>query len=70
MLNKKIGRPAKCRLPGTRVSLGLKVTPRMKSIIDDAAKKNGITQSQEAEKRLEFCELVLRLIDFDEKSKA
>jgi len=48
-----MGRPTKAPSPGTRVSLGLKVTPAIKSSLDDAAKSNGRTQSQEAELRLE-----------------
>jgi hypothetical protein len=39
--------------PGTRVSLGLKVTPGVKTRLDETAKNNGRTQSQEAEVRLE-----------------
>src|SRR5215472_18764726 len=39
--------------PGTRVSLGLKVTPDVKTRLDETAKNNGRTQSHEAEVRLE-----------------
>jgi TraY domain len=38
---------------GERRSLGLKVTPTTKNLLDLAAKENGRTQSQEAEARLE-----------------
>jgi hypothetical protein len=47
------GRKAQRAEPGVRVSLGLKVTPDIKNALDAAAKKNGRTQSQEAEARLE-----------------
>lgn len=49
----RTGRPTKAPAPGTRVSLGLKVTPSIKSRLDSSAKENGRTQSQEAEARLE-----------------
>jgi len=39
--------------PGERRSLGLKVSPDVKNELDAAAKRNGRTQSQEAEVRLE-----------------
>ena len=51
---KRAGRPTKQAEPGTRVSLGLKVTPEMKRRLDEAAKQSGRTQSQEAEMRLEL----------------
>lgn len=47
------GRPIKAAEPGTRVSLGLKVTPAIKTALDEEARRNGRTQSQEAEARLE-----------------
>jgi hypothetical protein len=43
------GRPS----VGERVSLGLRVTPEMKRRLDEAAKRSGRSQSQEAEFRLE-----------------
>ncbi len=46
------GRPPKPAAAGTRVSLGLKVTPEIKGRLDQAARANGRTQSQEAEARL------------------
>jgi hypothetical protein len=50
---KRIGRPTKPAAPGTRVSLGLKVTGEIKKRLEDAALASGRTQSQEAEFRLE-----------------
>jgi hypothetical protein len=50
---KRIGRPPKPGRPGERISLGLKVTAQTKERLDREAKKNGRTQSQEAELRLE-----------------
>jgi hypothetical protein len=50
---KKRGRPRKAPEPGTRVSLGLKVTPTIKNKLDEAAEASGRTQSQEAELRIE-----------------
>lgn len=50
------GRPGRKPRPakqGQRVSLGLKVTPEIKNWLDAEAKRNGRTQSQEAEARLE-----------------
>ncbi len=47
------GRPTKDAAPGTRASLGLKVTGDIKAKLDAAARANGRTQSQEAEARLE-----------------
>jgi hypothetical protein len=49
---RKAGRPTKAAAPGKRVSLGLKVSPRLKTLLDSAAKENVRTQSQEAEARL------------------
>lgn len=50
---KRRGRPLNKAKPGTRVSLGLKVTATTKKRIDEAAIESGRTQSQEAELRLE-----------------
>jgi hypothetical protein len=47
------GRKAQHATLGKRVSLGLKVTPEIKNKLDEAAKDNGRTQSQEAEYRIE-----------------
>ena len=47
------GRKPRPANQGQRVSLGLKVTPKIKNQLDAAAKLNGRTQSQEAEVRLE-----------------
>jgi TraY domain len=46
---KRRGRPS----VGERVPLGLRVTPEMKRRLDEAAKRSGRSQSQEAEFRLE-----------------
>ena len=51
---KRIGRPTKKPKPGQRVPLGLRVTPRMKRQLEQAATKNGRSLSQEAEFRLEM----------------
>ncbi|MGE0117654.1 MAG: TraY domain-containing protein [Dongiaceae bacterium] len=56
---KRAGRPTKAAPPGTRASLGLKVTADTKRRLEEAAKASGRTQSQEAEARLE------RSFDFD-----
>ena len=48
-MSKRRGRPSL----GERVPLGLRVTPEMKRRLDDAAKRSGRSQSQEAEFRLE-----------------
>jgi TraY domain len=47
------GRKPRRANQGERVSLGLKVTPAIKNQLDAEAKRNGRTQSQEAEARLE-----------------
>lgn len=47
------GRPRREPDPGERVKLGLRVTPEMKARLDAAAERNGRSQSQEAELRLE-----------------
>jgi hypothetical protein len=49
MERKRKGRPSL----GKRVGLGLRVTPETKKLLDDAAKRSGRSQSQEAEFRLE-----------------
>jgi hypothetical protein len=46
--NKRKGRPAKPPEPGTKVSLGLKVSAEVKAWLDERAAANGRTQSQEA----------------------
>ena len=48
---------------GQRASLGLKVTPDIKNRLDDAAKLNGRTQSQEAEVRIEKSFTIEQLFD-------
>ena len=50
---RRAGRPTKQPTPGSRASLGLKVTDEIKQRLDMAAKASGRTQSQEAEARLE-----------------
>ncbi|MCW5733473.1 MAG: TraY domain-containing protein [Enhydrobacter sp.] len=47
------GRPTKAAKPGTKASLGLKVTASLKARLEEAAATSGRTQSQEAEYRLE-----------------
>lgn len=49
----KRGRPTKAAKPGTRASLGLKVTADLKAKLEREAERSGRTQSQEAEARLE-----------------
>jgi hypothetical protein len=51
--SEKRGRPTKPPVPGKRAALGLKVTAQVKRRLDEAAKSNGRTQSQEAELRIE-----------------
>jgi hypothetical protein len=53
MQRQKRGRPTKRPSEGERVSLGLRVTPAIKELLDKAAADNGRSQSQEAELRLE-----------------
>jgi hypothetical protein len=49
------GRPRRRQpKPGERVSLGLRVTSRLKALLDQAAKDSGRSQSQEAEFRIEL----------------
>ena len=50
---RRLGRPTKAPNPGTRVALGLKVTPDIKRRLDEEARKNGRTQSQQAELMIE-----------------
>src|ERR1051326_7129580 len=45
--------PIRHRKPGERVPLGLRVTLGVKELLDQAARKSGRSQSQEAELRLE-----------------
>jgi hypothetical protein len=47
------GRPSKAAEIGDRVSLGLRVTPKIKNLLDQAATLNGRSQSAEAASRLE-----------------
>jgi hypothetical protein len=47
------GRPARKLKAGERVPLGLRVTPEIKRQLDAAADRNGRSQSQEAEFRIE-----------------
>lgn len=49
---RKVGRPTKEPVEGERVMLGLRVTPDVKRKLDEAAKAQGRSQSQEAEMRL------------------
>jgi hypothetical protein len=49
----KVGRPTKPGKSGERVPLGLRVTAKLKSQLDEAFKTSGRSQSQEAEFRLE-----------------
>jgi hypothetical protein len=46
------GRPVKPATPGTKVSLGLKATAKIKTRLDADARRTGETQSQRAELRL------------------
>lgn len=65
---RRTGRPTKPAKPGTRVSLGLKVTPQTKALIDRSARQHGRTQSQEAEARIEQAfqwERILKLFSDD-----
>ena len=50
---KRMGRPPKNANEPRRISLGLKVTPQIKELIDTRAKASGRTQSQEAELMIE-----------------
>jgi len=50
---KRLGRPLKAPRPGERVALGLKVTAEIKQRLDEAARKSGRTQSQQAELMIE-----------------
>jgi hypothetical protein len=48
----RIGRPIKPAAAGERAQVGLKVPPKLKERLDEAAQSNGRTQSMEAEARL------------------
>lgn len=48
------GRPRKVGLPGERYPLGLRVSWEAKERVDGAARRNGRTQSQEAERLIEL----------------
>jgi hypothetical protein len=50
---KRMGRPTKPAVEGTRVSLGLRVTAEVKNKLEEAAIKSGRSISQEAELRIE-----------------
>jgi hypothetical protein len=50
---KRVGRPTKPPREGERVPLGFRITPDLKLKLEDAARKSGRSQSQEAEFRLE-----------------
>jgi hypothetical protein len=52
-MKKRVGRPTKPAKPGKKAALGLRVTAEIKAALDEAAHRNGRTQSQEAELRLE-----------------
>ena len=47
------GRPIKTAKPGEPAALGMRISAELKNQIDEAAKANNRTQSQEAERRLE-----------------
>jgi uncharacterized protein (DUF1778 family) len=47
------GRPRGKPKPGHRVPLSIRVTPRLKELVDEAAEESGRSQSQEVEYRLE-----------------
>src|SRR5262245_39246458 len=50
----RMGRPLRPAAEGERAPLGLKVPPKLKARLDEAARSNGRTQSMEAEARLEL----------------
>jgi hypothetical protein len=50
---RRAGRPARVAETGERVSLGLRVTPKLKNLLDAAARDNGRSQSAEGASRLE-----------------
>jgi len=52
--SKRMGRPKKTPKAGQRVSLGLSVTAEIKKRLDAAADRANRSQSQEAERRLEW----------------
>jgi hypothetical protein len=51
---KRVGRPMKPPVPGKRTTLSLMVSPKVKQRIDGAARAEGRSQSQEAERRIEM----------------
>jgi hypothetical protein len=51
---KRVGRPMKPPTPGKRATLSLMVSPKVKQRIDGAARAEGRSQSQEAERRIEM----------------
>ena len=53
MTKKRIGRPIKPAVEGQRATLSMMVTPTIKTQLDEAARINGRTRSQEAEMRIE-----------------
>jgi hypothetical protein len=60
---KRIGRPTKAPRRGTkRVGLGLKVSAEIKRRLDNSAKSSGLSQSQEAERRIEMSYSYERLL--------
>jgi hypothetical protein len=59
--SRRTGRPPKEAEPGTRVSLGLKVTAETKALIDKRARQSGRTQSQEAELLLDQARMLASL---------
>jgi hypothetical protein len=48
------GRPAKPPPPGEKASLGLRVTAQLKQRLEDEARRQGRSQSEEAEARIEL----------------
>jgi hypothetical protein len=50
----RIGRPMRVAEEGERVMLGLRVSASTKNKLDEAARRSGRSQSQEAEMRLEM----------------
>jgi hypothetical protein len=60
---KRRGRPFKEAILGQRAPLGLLVRAEIKQLIDERAKANGRTQSQEAEALIERCLTYDRILD-------
>lgn len=50
----RIGRPIKPPVEGERATLSMMVTPSTKERLDEAARRNGRTRSQEAEARIDW----------------